>query len=660
MTFLYPSFLWAMSVLAIPVIVHLFNFRKSRKIYFSNTRFIQQVQEATSAKRRLKHYLVLFSRLLFLFFLVLVFAQPIIPASDQLQTGENVVLYVDNSQSMSAPVEGNQQAIDASLSIARNIVENFPPDIRYRLLTNDFAPFSNSLKTRNEVVDLLSQVRLAGRSRSAREISERLRRLGHEQEVFWISDFQVSTTGQPLPPDSLKRWHLIPLQTLTSDNIFVDTAYLDKPFAIGGERNTLIMKFYNEGAQPRDQFTARLVMDGLQTGTASLALPANGSVEASFDLPTGLSGAHKAVISFTDTPITFDNKFFGVINFSDRVRVMEIKQDAKTTVVEKVFGNKAVFDFASATSKSIDYSRLGLTDLIVLNELPEIDNALLQALQNYLASGRSLLLIPSASPSIESYRKLVPAITTSKQEKLLSLGRPDFADPFFANVFQEKSAQLAMPEVRNAIEWGTDRQAILKQSDDKPYLSLFRTTGNVYVLGSPLQQAYGSFFSNALFVPVMYRMAAFSRRNQQPVYYLLPQRLITIRSDSTVIDGLLTLSGEQELTPAQRTVNGQVMLDLGGLDLHPGHYSVIAGSDSLTFLAFNQAKDESKLEVMKPEEILSTFGPNAEIYSIDTSTEATIGNTIRENYQGKSLWKYALLLALLFLFAEVLLLRFWK
>jgi hypothetical protein len=155
-------------------------------------------------------------------------------------------------------------------------------------------------------------------------------------------------------------------------------------------------------------------------------------------------------------------------------------------------------------------------------------------------------------------------------------------------------------------------------------------------------------------------MAAFSRRNQQPAYYLLSQRQITIRSDSTVIDGLLTLSGEQELTPAQRSVNGQVMLDLGGLDLHPGHYSVIAGSDSLTFLAFNQAKDESKLEVMKPEEILSTFGPNAEIYSIDTSTEATIGNTIRENYQGKPLWKYALLLALLFLFAEVLLLRFWK
>jgi hypothetical protein len=660
MTFLYPGFLWAMTVLAIPVIVHLFNFRKTQKIYFSNTRFIKQVQEATSAKRRLKHYLILASRLLFLFFLVLVFAQPIIPARDQLQAGENVVLYLDNSPSMSAPVAGNQRAIDAGLSIARNIVENFPPNTRYRLVTNDFAPFSNSLKTKSEIIDLLSQVRVGGKSRSAQEVNDKITRLGREQEVFWISDFQRSTIGSKVSSDSLKHWHLIPLRTLASSNIFADTAYLDKPFAIGGERNTLTVQFYNDGVEPRDQFTARLILDGLQAGTASVALPGNSLGEVSFDLPTGLRGPHKAMVSFTDTPVMFDNEFYVVINFSDRVRVVEIKPDTKTTVVEKVFGNKAIFDFLSIASKNIDYSLLTSADLIILNELSSIDNALLQTMQSYLALGGSILLVPSAEPSLESYRKLVPSVVPSQQEKPLALARPDFANPFFANVFQEKSAQLAMPEVRNSLTWGIDRQAILKQSDDTPYLSVFKSSGTIYVAGSPFQPAFGSFFNNALFVPVMYRIAAFSRKNQQPVYYLVSQRQITLKSDSTSIEGLVTLSGDQELTPAQRMANGEVMLDLGGLDIQHGHYSVVAGSDSLAFLAFNQSKAESRLVALSNDEALSLLGARATIYAVDTGSEASIGATIRENYQGTPLWRYALLLAILFVLVEVVLLRFWK
>ncbi|HZI25620.1 MAG TPA: BatA domain-containing protein, partial [Chryseolinea sp.] len=63
MSFLYPSFLWALLALAIPIIIHLFNFRKTTQVLFSNNRFLKEVKEATTAKRRLKHYLILFSRL---------------------------------------------------------------------------------------------------------------------------------------------------------------------------------------------------------------------------------------------------------------------------------------------------------------------------------------------------------------------------------------------------------------------------------------------------------------------------------------------------------------------------------------------------------------------------------------------------------------------
>src|SRR5690349_7787683 len=102
MSFLYPTFLWALAALSIPIIIHLFNFRKTTRIYFSNTRFLKQVKEATTAKRRIKHYLILLSRLLALAFLVFAFAQPVIPAREKLTGNKNIVLYLDNSLSMSA------------------------------------------------------------------------------------------------------------------------------------------------------------------------------------------------------------------------------------------------------------------------------------------------------------------------------------------------------------------------------------------------------------------------------------------------------------------------------------------------------------------------------------------------------------------------------
>ena len=79
MNFLYPQFLFGFLALSIPVIVHLFNFRKTKKIQFSSNLFLQNIKEVSTAKRKLKHYLILASRLLFISFLVLAFAQPFLP-----------------------------------------------------------------------------------------------------------------------------------------------------------------------------------------------------------------------------------------------------------------------------------------------------------------------------------------------------------------------------------------------------------------------------------------------------------------------------------------------------------------------------------------------------------------------------------------------------
>ena len=102
MHFLYPAFLFALVSLAIPVLVHLFNFRRYQKVYFSNVQFLKSIQEQQSSRRNLKERLILAARLLALFFLVLAFARPYIAGQQAPDVGaqRTVSIFVDNSYSM--------------------------------------------------------------------------------------------------------------------------------------------------------------------------------------------------------------------------------------------------------------------------------------------------------------------------------------------------------------------------------------------------------------------------------------------------------------------------------------------------------------------------------------------------------------------------------
>jgi hypothetical protein len=660
-------FLWALTALSIPIIIHLFNFRKTQKIYFSSTRFLKQVQEATTAKRRLKHYLILASRLLFLLFLVLTFSQPIIPASEQFSANRNISIYLDNSLSMSVPVGEKMRALDAGIGYVRQVVEIFPPETRYKLLTNDFAPFSNSYKTKSEVLDLLSQVRLSPVSRSLAEINERFHRsisTDNSEEVFWISDFQQSTVGvlQPSLYDSAQRWHLVPLDFQTNSNIFIDSAYLENPFVVGGEKNTLHVRLRNDGDKAIEQLLVKVSVNGIQTGTSSVDIAAKGIVETAFDLTTNLDGISKATISFNDYPVSFDNEFYLALNFTEKIRVIEIKNSSSVTPVERVFGNTDVFSFRSFTVSNFNYSLLSETDLVVINELERIDGSLSQSLRKYVDEAGALLVIPGIVPDVISYQNLLklPALTLSKPSPLMELDYPDFNNPFFENVFEERTTRLAMPQATKILDWGSDRSAILKLKNDQPYLSVFNQIGKMYVLGSPLSTEFSSLHNTALFVPVMYRIASSGKKNEVKPYYSLNESFITFRLDSIIGEQPLKLVGEQEIVPAQRKMADQVMMELPRLAMSAGFYKVAYNKDTVGLLAFNLNQRESLLDQLTAEEVKRKLGNSESISIFESKSEEAFSNEIKARYLGTPLWKYALILALFFLLVEILLIRFLK
>lgn len=657
MSFVYPSFLWALTALTIPIIIHLFNFRKTTRIYFSNTKLLRQVKQETTQKRKLKQYLVLASRLLALLFLVLAFAQPFLPAAEQLSSGKNKIIYLDNSQSMTMPVEDKFRSFDAATTFVQEITDVFPPDTRYQLITNDFAPFSNSYKTKSEVLDLLAQLRLSPITRSAPEITNRMQT--YTDEVFWISDFQKSTWGNDqFQFDTVRQWHLVPVEATSTSNVYVDSLWLENPFVVGGEKNTIHVKLQNDGPRRLEGLNVQLSINGTIQATAAATLDPGSGNDVSFDISTGLSGLNSGVISFNDFPGTFDNEFFFALNFSRPLRVMEIKQETGASFIERVFGNKQLFEFKSYPASNVDYNQITQSDIVVVNGLDRIDPALGASLASYRSTSGTILFIPGTKPDINSYSAMLslPNLKWQAGDVMEELDKPDYNNPLFENIFEERSAQLSMPRARKQLDWGQDRSAILKFRNGLPFLSQY---GHLFLVASPLDKNSTDFYQHALFVPVMYRIAASGRKNESQLYYYLTESIVTIRADSVYGEEPVRLVGQQELIPAQRKDVDKVIMELPKFSMNAGFYYAMFRKDTLDQVAFNLTRDESRLERFSPSELTERFG-NKMVSVFTPGYTASLAGDIKERYLGTPLWKQALILSLLFLLAEVLLIRFLK
>jgi hypothetical protein len=652
----YPSFLWALLVLAIPIIIHLFNFRKTTRVYFSNTRFLKHVKEETIKKRKLKQYLVLVSRLLFLFFLVIAFCQPFLPAKEQMNDQQNIVIYLDNSLSMSSPAGEKKRALDDAIQMAQNILDLFPANTRYRLITNDFAPFSNSYKTKAEAADLLSQIKLSAISRTASDITRRIN--DKNVTLFWLSDFQKSTFGSPVNVDTTWQVRLVSTELENNPNVFIDSVYLENPFAITGERNTIKVRLRNVGHKKIEGLITKLTINQVQAVATSVNIEPNSFTEIPFDLASGLKASNTGVISFSDFPVSFDNEFFVALNFTSRLSILEIKPTATSTFVEKVFGNKELFAFKSFTTSNLNYSLLASADLVVLNGIDKIESPLAEAINSYKTNFGALMLVPGAKPDIGSYQQIltVPLTKTAPTEQT-ELDKPDFQNPIFYHVFEEKTTSIAMPHASPVMEWGVDRSAIFKFKNNKPFLSQF---GKTFLLASPLEKNFTDFYNHALFVPVMYRIAAQGKKSEQPLYYSLTTITLSIPSDSLTGEDPLRLIGAQEIVPSQRKNNGAVLMELPKDEVSAGFYRITNKKDTVGLLAFDLDKNESLLLQLTPEEAKANLGGKNNISIFKASSSDTFSTEIKERYLGTPLWKYAILLSLLFLLAEILLIRFLK
>ncbi|MFD2513347.1 BatA domain-containing protein [Pontibacter locisalis] len=666
MAFLYPSFLFALAAVAIPVILHLVQLRRAKKVVFSNVKFIQASKDLTASQRNLKQILILLARVLFITFLVLAFAQPYLPASESIGASgdSDVAIVVDNSFStQSRQAAQDISVLEAATDRAKAIINLFPASTSFSLSASDRARHGASVQGEDAAAYLEE---LDFSSSSFPLLSQRK----NPSHLFVVSDFQKSTFSSRFigAYDSLTQIHIVPIASSGESNVAVDSVYLEDEFVRPASDNVLHIRVLNTGSEAVEDVPVKLFINESQVAALSLDLPANQVTEAVMNFKLDDGGIKKAYVQIEDFPVDFDNNYHFVLTPSSGIKVTEIT-DLLQSPLQRLYKSEPFFEFTSYNAGNIDYAEVTNSDVIILNGISNLSPAVATTVANFVKDGGSLIVIPSASAERGGYSSLFQDLNISangsgvqQTQNKSTLNAPDPNNPFFRSIFSEFDPKMKMPAAVRSLVWSRASDDILKFRGGSPFLSRFdRGEGQVYLMAAPLDEQYNSLVNHALLVPVMFKMAITGYKQEQQLSYSLGSGTIQIpvENAASAKEGVYELSQDSlSFIPEQQVRGGKLYFNVPGTMDRAGFYTLSWQGKPVATLAFNYGTEESRLDQYSPDELraLVSNAKNVKVY--DYGDAFSVKGEFEKRYFGVKLWKYCLILCLLFLMVEIALIRF--
>jgi len=679
MTFVYPEFLWALFAVSIPVIIHLFNFTRYKKIYFSNVRFLRAVQLESRSRSKLRELLVLLFRCLFLTALVLAFAQPILPGKEDRSRAANkqVSVYIDNSFSMEN-VSSQGPLLQIAVQEAKDLANALNRDARFQLLTNDFEGRHQRLCSKEDFIRLLDEVKISPAPRRLSEVLSRqtlfLQGSGSaDKQVYTFSDMQK--TGMDLEnfrPDSSMRYVLVPLSANKVNNIAVDSCWFETPLQQKGFIQKLHARIRNYGDEALELGTARLILNNQQIAIASFSLDAQGETEVLFNFENNSEGFTQGLLKIEDYPVVFDDQLY--FSFDSRISINTVLINGKTAGrhFNALLSNDSLFRTKIFTEQSINYTSFKKADVIVLNELENLSSGLLGELRNFSEKGGVLFIVPSSNLALADYQTALPQFglpvpglkdtATQRTEQL------QYASAFFVGVFEKQDDKMNMPLVnlhyRLPAQAGDAEVLMRLQNGDPYFISARKGLLRSFFIASPLDERSTNFQKHALFVPTFYKIC-FGSLSQRPLFYLAgTNAAIPFRQDSAGQDEpphIINATNQTDFIPEVRNNGGEQLMFTRGEISKPGFYTLSVLGKEEQPLAFNYSRTESDLRSVFNEDLQKMIEVRGwkNVKLLD-STPGAMGKTAAMESEGARLWKLFLILALIFLATEVALLRLLK
>jgi hypothetical protein len=471
--------------------------------------------------------------------------------------------------------------------------------------------------------------------------------------IILISDFQkINNKIFKEQLNKNHRYNFVQPSLEQVGNISIDTAWINEE----QDQTLKIISAVRSYKMDASELSISLFVEDKLYGKTRLNLEPGEEKEIEFSVP--YTDEFQGKISLTDHRLNFDNDLFFSIQKKTRTKVLVIGN--KNEFLERIY-QAADFELQFSPLTELEQGILRDQNLIILNELEKIPNALLQRMKIFLQDHGNLVIIPSPKADIYSYNNFFSALnigyisgTSGEQKRVTSI---HYEHPFFNGVFEKKIMNFQYPVLEQTFNAQLENSSPILSFENREgfVFEMPYSTNKLYWIASPLSDQGNSFITSPLIVPLFYNFSK-QHKSTEAIYLIIGEENQIEVAQTIESETPLTISMDQsEFIPLQSKRNNKVVLTTRDFPKASGTYEIKNGKVQLGQLAFNYNRKESEL-VYNKLDALENMPENTHTYN---SVEDVI-KEINDRQNNQNLWHLFIILALVFLILEILLQKFLK
>ncbi|WP_291127325.1 vWA domain-containing protein [Flavobacterium sp. UBA7682] len=642
MQFKHPEILYFLFLLVIPILVHLFQLRRFKKEYFTNVQFLKELSVQTRKSSTIKKWLLLFTRLLLLACLILAFAQPFFTAKESLKATNEMYIILDNSYSMQAKGKKGELLKRA----VQDLLEHTPEAQNFSLITNSETFWNTDIKSIQKDLQDLKY------SATPFRLDNLIAKVNARKSAF-NKDIIVITDGVGLETNQAKSfkkednvYFIIP-EAEQKNNVSIDSVYIEQTLdnfyeigvklsANGEDITTVPIALYNQ-----NKLTAKTLIDFKNT-----------TETIKFTIP---KEDFHGYVSITDKGLAYDNTYYFSISKPSKTNVISIGDTDKSNFLSRIYTNDE-FAYTNFPIANLDYNLLEKQDAIVLNELKDVPQALQTTLKSFVNKGGNVVIIPAQESNVNAMNSFLANFGAIQLKAIASSDKKvtkiNFNHPLFSNVFEKKIDNFQYPSTKTAFGINSTTPAILSYEDQSAFLtSISNPLSSVYVFAAPINKTNSNFQNSPLIVPTFYNMAQNSQKTGVNAIIIGEDQPFVVDALLSKDEILTVKNTPESFIPMQQLLNTKVKITFGDNPIEAGNFGIFNGTNLVQNISFNYTRTESNLSLANTD-IAANY---KEIDDIET-----VFNTIQTDRTDTQIWKWFVLLTLLFLVLELLIQKFVK
>jgi len=667
-----PTILWGLISLIIPIIIHLFNFKRFKPIYFSNLKYLKDITAENKNRSKIKSWLLLLTRLLALACLIIAFAQPYIPvnnASSINNKQKNIShIYVDNSFSMNAETEKGI-AIEIAKAKAIELVNSFSDDAEVKILDNTKRgrlPFLN----KESAISRIQEIQPTSASKPFSQILQESSQVesSENNEVYLFSDFQkYQADFEKMPSDSSLNISLMPLPIQSRNNLYVDSCWFDSSAHKMNQTEELKIKVHNSSNKGFRKIPIKLyINDSLKT-VSNFDIEAREIREVSLRFKNHKCGIYSGRIEINDYPITYDNNLFFSFQIQKSVELICVNQEKENQYINHLFSDEQYFKLKNSNKSQFHQEDLSKTRFIILNQLYDMQSGFRQKISHYINKGGRILIIPNEENN-DSNNELLNELGSNQFMQIDSLTKRvasiELNAAIYKEVFDKLKDDARLPLIFRHFKLSESKNQIsIPLWKSKSGENLFSQTsigkGKLYISTFNFDPKWTNAIKHPLFVPSLINIAL-NNKSHSPLYYNLNSEEYALanglsQNREKAVFHIENRSLGIDLIPEQIThFDKGLLLNAHGQIKEAGNYFISQSQQILSGISFNYDRQESNLDFYSSGEIHDLLEAHKLNYSVFDLNTTDLKTMVAEQKEGKSFWKLFLILTFAFLLIELI------